>query len=245
MHSIHTIGIIGLGSFGTFIASLVPPTADVKIYGFDQRQATYPTGVHAADLTTVAHCDIVILAVPLEAYEQVLPRLTPTLRPETLIIDICSVKSRPEALFEQYLIGHRSILLTHPLFGPQSAAKGHTKGHTLIVTKTSGELAETVVAWCKRVLGLDIRYMSAVEHDKIMAQVHALTFFVARGLSDLNVGESPFTTPSYRLILDLIELDRTHSNELFNTIQRGNPYADAMRQQVLKSFNELESELKP
>lgn len=62
-----------------------------------------------------------------------------------------------------------------------------------------------------------------------MAQVHALTFFVARGLENMDLPEVPFMTPSYQQVLDLIKLDRAHSAELYNTIENGNPYTAKMR----------------
>lgn len=243
MKDIQTIGIIGLGGFGAFAVTIIPRRPGMQILGFDADRTKQVPGVEPASFEQVAAADVVVLAVPLEAYETVLPRLAALLKSDTLVIDICSVKVRPTELFRQFLPMHRNVLLTHPLFGPQSAGPGKTAGHKLVVTGSKGDRAKRVLERCKSELKLEICRMAAPEHDKIMAQVHALTFFVARGLSELNMDAGPFITPSYRMILDLIKLDRTHSDQLFQTIQRGNPYADAIRQQVLRSFNDVESEL--
>jgi hypothetical protein len=45
------------------------------------------------------------------------------------------------------------------------------------------------------------------------------------------------------MILELIALDRKHSDELFQTIERGNPYAATERQHLVKSFEKLAAEL--
>jgi prephenate dehydrogenase len=234
-----TVGIVGLGSFGSFIAGLMPGT--VRVLGYD-RSGQRVDGVKEASFSEAARADIVILAVPLASLESTLQELRPHLRPESLVIDVCSVKVGPEELYIEHLPGHAHLLMTHPLFGPQSAATG-THGHRLIVTKAVGEISAKVLAFCKEQLGLDITHMSAEDHDKIMARVHALTFFVARGLSDMGLQDEIFMTPSYKMLMDLVRLDHSHSQELFRTIEQGNPYAKGERERLLRHFSEIEASL--
>jgi prephenate dehydrogenase len=236
-----TIGVIGLGNFGTLAALHLARDTRLKVIGYDVRnRADLP--VEQVDLATVAAADIVILAVPLEAYPATLEALGPLLAPETLVVDICSVKMYTEQYIEQYLPNHPNVLFTHPLFGPQSASET-TQGHALVVTGGKGDKIEPVLAYCEETLGLTLHRMSGEEHDKIMASVHVLTFFVGRGLSNLHLPEGPFITPSYTMIMDLIALDHKHSDELFRTIQDGNPFAEEMRHELVHSFQALADEL--
>jgi prephenate dehydrogenase len=234
-----TVGIVGLGSFGSFIAGLMPAT--VRVVGYDRSGRTAP-GVEAAGFDAVAHADIIVLAVPLATLEATLEELRSYLKPESLVVDVCSVKVGPEGLYTKHLPGHANLLMTHPLFGPQSAASG-TNGHRLIVTKVMGGRADEVLAFCENKLGLTISRMSAEDHDKIMARVHALTFFVARGLSDMKLQDEEFMTPSYKMLMDLVRLDHSHSEELFRTIEQGNPYAKGERERLLGHFAEIEASL--
>jgi prephenate dehydrogenase len=234
-----TVGIIGLGSFGMFLAGLIPENA--RVIGYDSSRTTI-SGIETVDFSTVASADIVILAVPLQALPAVLERLKGSISAETLLVDVCSVKMTPENLYATILPSHTNLLLTHPLFGPQSAAHG-TKGHRLIVTKNSGVLAERVVGFCQQKLQLEVSEMSAKEHDQVMARVHALTFFVARSLGNMNLQEEIFMTPSYGMLMDLVNLDRLHSEELFQTVEQGNPYAKQERERLLASFAEIEAKL--
>jgi prephenate dehydrogenase len=235
-----TIGIIGLGSFGSFVASKAPDKT--KVFGYDiNGNAKHPKAV-VSQLAIVAKCNVVILAVPLESYPVILKKLSKLLSPETLIIDTCSVKSIPQEYFDKYLPGHPNILMTHPLFGPQSASKS-TKGHRLIVTRKNGNKAEAVLDYCKIRLGLDIKEMSAAKHDKIMARVHVLTFFVARGLSSMPPQKDVFITPSYGMLVDLVKFDHSHSQELFSTIQEGNPYAKQVRKQFIDALLEIDEKI--
>jgi prephenate dehydrogenase len=238
--SIQTVGIIGLGSFGRFMATLLPK--DVKIYGYDGALTSEVPDVEMADLSVVVSSDVVILAVPLDSYATVLERIKPILNPETLLVDICSVKVKSAALLAQVVPGHTNLLVTHPLFGPQSAGKG-TKGHTLIVTHSSGKRADSVLTYAELALGLNVQHMSNEAHDRAMAEVHVLTFFTARALSNTNIGHAPFQTPSFQMLLDLVAFDKKHSEELFQTIQNGNPFADEVRQKLVASFQSLEKEL--
>ena len=86
--------------------------------------------------------------------------------------------------------------------------------------------------------------MSTEAHDKIMARVHALTFFVARGLANMELADEVFMTPSYKMLMDLVKLDHSHSQQLFQTVQRGNPFAEAARKELLESFAQVEASLK-
>lgn len=234
-----TVGIIGLGSFGAFVSTLIPSSCE--LLGYDQSHIKVD-GVKSVSLERLMKADVVILAVPLGSYESLFSRLRPLLKPSTLLIDVCSVKTRPEQIMGKYFPSHKNILFSHPLFGPQSAING-TKGHSLVITGKKGSLADSVVEYCRNRLGLVIHSYTAKEHDQIMANVHVLTFFVGRGLSNLNVDDGPFSTPSHQMIMDLIALDHSHTKELFETIQLGNPYAAQMRRAVIASFNKLNDDL--
>ena len=85
--------------------------------------------------------------------------------------------------------------------------------------------------------------MTCDEHDREMAWVHALTFFVGRGLLELDPPASPLSTHYYNELLDVVNVERTHSMELFYTIQRGNPYAEDMRKKLMASLANLESKI--
>ena len=226
------IGIIGHGSFGTFAAGALTPYADILTY--DEREPDT-----SAPFEAIASADVIILAVPLSAYEVILKKLKALLHENTLIVDICSVKVPSRNIVLDILKTHPNILISHPLFGPQSAANG-LNGHDIIVTNVIGEKAEQGVVFLKEKLGLNVHEITAEEHDHIMAYVHALTFFVARGLSGLELPVIPFKTPSFAMLQALIDLDHKHSDELFSTIQKGNPYAADVRKKLINELIQLD-----
>lgn len=232
-----SVGIIGLGSFGALAASLLP--RNVKVLGYDP--ATSSRHAKSASFAEVCKCDVVILAVPFETYEKVLPEVANNLSPDALLVDICSIKVKPTALVKKHLPAHKNLLLTHPLFGPQTYDK---KGeHVLIVTEKRGTKAEQVLGFCQKKLGLKVVYASAEEHDKSMAHIHALTMFIARGLDNMNIPEPKWQTPSFGYLLKLARLDEKHTEDLFRTIEVGNPYAAEVRQRFLEELQKTDKSL--
>lgn len=236
------IGIIGLGNFGRFAATVLAKDAGLEILAHDNRAVGAPEGVRSTTFEEVVAADVIILCVPLAAYDKVLKQLQPLLKPETLVIDICSVKVEAEKRLRAGLPGHENLLITHPMFGPQSATNG-TAGHTLIVTGAYGNRAEGAIAYCQQKLELTIKRMTSDEHDQIMADVHALTFFVARGLARYGLQESPFQAPSFKMLLNLVAFDVSHTEELFHTIETGNPYARSAREKFIKTLETINRQL--
>ncbi|HTE21773.1 MAG TPA: prephenate dehydrogenase/arogenate dehydrogenase family protein [Candidatus Limnocylindria bacterium] len=231
-----TVGIVGLGSFGRFMASVLQDKVQVMGYDPGPSLPELPQ-LERVELEAAASADVAILAVPLDTLGSALQGIRQVLHPDTLVVDVCSVKTRPEQLVAQHLPDHQNVLLTHPLFGPQSAADG-TEGHKLVVTKSVGDRAVKAIDFCRDSLGLEIREMSAA--------AHALTLFVARGLADMGLDDRAhpdITPPSFEEILDVMELDGQHSDEVFRTIQLGNPHAHEVRRQLLDSLTHVDEEL--
>lgn len=232
-----TIGIIGFGSFGKFLAEKLSSHARVKVYDRRERDMTW-----WASFEEVAQCNFVIPSVPLEAYEEVLRRLAEHMPPSSILVDVCSVKELPVKLIRTHLPGHR-LVATHPLFGPESASSS-VRGHTLVMCPevSDREPYNDLKKYAEN-LELKVVEMSAEEHDREMAVVQGLTFFIARTLDIIKVHDQRLTTPSFRRLLSLAELELHHSPELFRTIQQGNERTRDVRQRFLDAAATIHDEL--
>lgn len=233
------IGVIGLGSFGQLAVDTLAPHCELRC--FDITPSTNNT-IACTTLAEVLKSEFVILAVPLSAYPALLSSIAPLIEPNTILIDICSVKLRPQELFAQLLPKHTNVVFTHPLFGPQSACNG-VAGNTIIFTNSQHIATKNVQNFCKNTLGLKVRNMTASQHDKLMAELHALTFFVARGLNLADLKQHEYQTPSFQMLLDLVALDNKHSEDLFLTIEQGNPFAKAARERLLNTLQTIDKEI--
>lgn len=225
------IGVFGNGSFGSFIGEVFTKgLSDILLYNYEAKAHT------EAALDSVLKCDVVVLAVPFNAYPALLKAISSRLNKDTVVMDVCSVKVKPKNDLKKYLPNHKNFLITHPLFGPQSVKNFNIKGQTLIVTDVIGNQSKDFLNFIETSLQPKIVAISADEHDRVMAQVHALTFFVAKGLGDLGLQEIPFRTPSYKMITDMVVFDKSHSADLYDTIQAANPYAEEIREEFITSL---------
>lgn len=238
--AITSVGIIGLGNFGHFLASLLPE--GVRIMGYDIDPSKRHSDIENVDFQTVVTADIVVLAVPLKAYEPTLTKLQDVLPSQSLLVDLCSVKVNPDKLIAKLLPGHQNILSIHPLFGPRSVRNGQ-KNLEVVVTRASGKRAEAVLNYLASTLKVRLLEMTPQVHDKALADMHAITFFLARGLGCLPEPKQPFDIPSYQMVRSLVAFDSTHSEDLFRTIEVGNPYAAEARAALLKRLTDIDREL--
>ena len=123
------IALIGYGRFGRLAARYL--SRDFRVRIADSRKGErVDRGAQRVSLEEAASKPIVILAVPISQLRAVLAEIAPSLQPGTLVIDVCSVKEQPVRWMRSLLPRSVSILGTHPLFGPDSAARG-LKGHTI------------------------------------------------------------------------------------------------------------------
>lgn len=242
MSSSTTYSVIGCGEFGSVAAKyLAPLNSEVLVFDKDAAAKT-PQNARRVGYTAAIGADIIILAVPYDAYDSVLPVLAQNSPTDSLIVDVCSVKMKPTESFQEHgLLERPNVLMTHPLFGPQSTVDG-VEGKNIVITQQAGNLAETLLdSWRQK--GINFKPLSAEGHDREIAKVHALTFFVGRALLEMGVEPSPLNTPYYSELLDLVEVEHHHSPELFYTIQRHNPFAREVREAFMAKLRELEARI--
>lgn len=237
-----TFGIIGYGSFGRLLVDVLKPYGKVVVYkrGAEGGEAS---GIHFGSFEEVANAEIVFLSVGLDSLEEVCPKLAGIVKPDALVVDVCSVKVKPVEIMKRQLRGKCRILPAHPLFGPHTTTAGTVAGKNFVICPVDAQPEAEFIDFLENKLSLKVVEMTPEEHDKQMAWIHGLTFFVGRGVMKLDPPKSVLATGYYQKLLDLVELESTHSKELFNTIERGNPYAAEVRQKLLDELKKIDTEL--
>ncbi|MFX9058099.1 prephenate dehydrogenase/arogenate dehydrogenase family protein, partial [Acinetobacter baumannii] len=91
----------------------------------------------------------------------------PHLRPGALVVDVCSIKTRPLEILERALPPGVDLLGTHPLFGPESGRAG-LAGLRIALCPVRGRRAGQARRFLRR-LGLAVTVTTAAEHDRQMA----------------------------------------------------------------------------
>jgi prephenate dehydrogenase len=239
-----TFGVVGYGAFGQLMARLLSEHSKVSVYSRRTIAGIeFSNNINAGTLADIAKCDVILLCNELHALEENATALAKLVKPSTIVMDVCSVKVIPAQILKSTLSGHCKVLATHPLFGPQSAPIGKNHGKKIVWHEISGGPFDELEAFFTNKLGLGIIKMSPEEHDKQMAWVHCLTFFVGRGLMELNPPESKLSTNYYEHLLSVVELEKQHSYELFRTIQVGNMYSSQIRKELIQRLTEIDQNL--
>ncbi len=227
-----SLGLIGVGSFGYFAAQHLAKHFDLVLHDT------------AIDATTVAAaaCDIVALAVPVQKMRQALIDIAPKLKPNALVLDVCSVKVKPIKEMLELLPPGVAIVGTHPLFGPQSGKNG-IDGLNIAICDIRGGRGEGVAKFCTEKLGLRVSMVTPEEHDKEAAYVQGLTHMLAKIVVSLNLPPMRFPTKTFELMEQMVEMVRYDSDELFRAIQSENPFSEEAKLAFFSAAKDLEDKL--
>jgi len=237
------IGIYGLGRFGSFYASQLAGRLAVKAYTRNPERPV-PAGVARIGEDELLALPVVILCVAISALPEVLRRIAPRLRPGTLVMDTCSVKTLPSAWMREELPPGVEILATHPMFGPDSAGEG-LSGLPLILcpVRVSGEKLEQWRGFFSS-LGLKVLIMDPDRHDREAAFTQGLTHYLGRVLYELDLKPSSMASVGYQRLLQIIEQTCNDSWQLFLDLQQYNPYTKQMRRALDLSLRAIDERLR-
>jgi len=239
------IGIIGYGRFGKLMAGYLARDFDVLVW--DPRPEAFrgdPAGaVPAASLAAVCARETIILAVPISTLYDVLVTIAPMVKPDALVMDVCSVKLYPTRWMRDLLPETVSILPTHPMFGPDSAAES-LSGRKIVLCRE--RVAEKRYEKIRRYLiskGLSVIETDAREHDRQIADSLCVTHFIGRSLSEFGAGKLAIDTEGYNRLLHVLEVVEHDSWQLFLDMNRYNPFAKKRRTALMEAMKIIEERL--
>jgi len=234
---IKTVGIIGHGAFGALVETLLKRFApSIEVRAYDTKK-----GKSSATLAEAAACDAVVLSVPIAEFEHTLTEVVPLTRPDTVIVDVSTVKVHTTALLKKFAQG-RPYIATHPVWGPESYEKrgGDISGFRIVMTDGTLAVADytALTAFLKK-CGFDVVEMSAEAHDKHLAETLFLTHLLGQIVSQGGFKRTEVDTVSFGYLMDAVESVKNDA-ELFRDVFRFDPYcAD-----VLERFAKAESEVR-
>jgi prephenate dehydrogenase len=238
------LGLLGCGAFGSIAAKWLSDHFDVLVYDPAVVTANRP-GLDVDltwDIARVASADIVVLATPISGIRAACRLISPHLSVGATVLDVASVKISPCRIMEEELPSHVDIVGTHPLFGPQSVKNG-IAGLDIVVCPVRSGNSEAVVDFLQDRLGLNVIMTTPDEHDRQIAFVQGLTHLISRVLINMEPFPTNIRTRSFDFLLSAVELVRHDSNELFMSIERDNPYVEAVLRNFFSHAENLRSRL--
>jgi prephenate dehydrogenase len=201
------ISIIGVGLIGgSFALDLKDNIPGASVSGIDQNVTHLNEALKlgiidiAGDLESVRSADLVVLALPVNSAINVLIQVLDLIPAKAIVIDMGSTK---KAICESVAIhpNRANFLATHPIAGtefsgPSAAVKGLFKNKTNIICeldRTSKVLSTKIIALFNK-MGMRIRKMTAIDHDKHIAYVshlsHISSFMLGKTVIDKEKNES-------------------------------------------------------
>jgi chorismate mutase/prephenate dehydrogenase len=229
-----TVAVVGgRGAMGTLLARMF---GDL---GHSVLVADHETDLAPGDAAEVA--DVTVISVPIDVTEQVIREIGPRLRPESLLMDVTSVKSEPvRAMLASTRAG---VVGTHPMFGPSVHS---LQGQRVVVCRGRGDHWTRWVSEMFTARGLAVVEATPEHHDRMMATVQVLTHFQTQvhGLTLARLGaplaESlRFTSPAYLMELYMGARHFAQSADLYGPIEMKNPDTQGVTSTYLDAAREV------
>jgi len=227
------VGIIGgLGEMGHLFSRFFLEQ------GYSVSVADLSTTINARDLAQSS--DILLFSVPLHQTEEIIRQLVPLTRSHQLLMDLTSLKVGP---VREMLESSASVVGLHPMFGGRVSS---FRGQTLVACPVRVAAAD----WQRlkqRFLdaGLQVKECTPEHHDRMMSIIqvlfHMTTMLTGRVLRELGVdiAESmDYTSPSYRLEMNILGRMFAQNPALYSAITQKNPYTGELLE-LLQSGLEL------
>ena len=148
--------------------------------------------------SAVKDSDLIILAIPLSSYKEVLLSAKDTFKKGAIITDTGSVKKEVNKIFENLNLTNISWIASHPIAGteesgPSAGFKDLFKNRWTIICDTKNSNKDKVEKLKKfwEFLGSKVKLMSIDEHDHILALTSHLPHAVAYNIvkTAINVDE--------------------------------------------------------
>jgi prephenate dehydrogenase len=195
------IGIVGgTAGMGEFMARVCTSAGyEVEVSGLEQEPS---------NAVVASRNDLVIIAVPIAATEQVIREVSPHLRDGACLIDVTSIKSEPLAAMLSATAEGVSVVGTHPMFGTSGQDFDRQK---VVLCRGRGDAWFARVKRLYELLGAECIEATAEEHDAQMALiqvlVHEKTMVLGSVLERLKASLSrslQFASPIYRTELAMV-----------------------------------------
>jgi len=213
-----TVGIIGgLGEMGRLFSNFFTRL------GFPVKVADLNTALTPEEV--IRDSQIILIAVPLHETIDIIRECIPHVRSEQLIMDVTSLKVAP---VREMLTSSAWVVGLHPMFGGRISS---LCGQTLAACPVRIEPADW--NWLKGIFcdsGIRVKECTPEEHDRMMSIIqvlfHLTTMLIGRTLRKLGIDiqeTMEYTSPSYRIEMNLVGRILAQNPELYAAITQMNP----------------------
>jgi prephenate dehydrogenase len=241
------IAIIGAGKMGVWFAKFfLEEGYSVVVADRNREKLSKLKGeiaVETADFVeAVQNADRVLICVSISAFEEVVNKISSSIREDQVVMDICSIKDFPVKVMHKH-IKTGLVLGTHPVFGPGSKGVKHK---AFILTPTNAEereFAESFKKWLETKKAR-VFVMPPKKHDELMSVVLGFPHFLGLVACEtlLEQADYPETKnvagTTYRMLLTLAEVTALENPELFASLQLSLPELEKIESSFIEKAHE-------
>ena len=195
------VGILGLGLIGASISlKLKEVNDDISVYGFDKNDQSVDFSLSKQiidkklDLGALLDFDYLFLAILVESIKSELSSILDKISEKTLVIDFGSTKYQICNSVSNH-IKRGNFLAAHPIAGtefsgPAAAKKDLFDNKVMILCETENTNPSLLLSAIKmfKSLGMNIKTMDAIDHDRHIAYVshlsHISSFMLGKTVMD-------------------------------------------------------------
>ncbi len=188
---LHKTLIIGLGLIGgSFAKALSQNKISNKIYAYDLNLEALEKAIKSeviSDFTqledNISDFDLIVLATPLSSYKKILAEISHKISPQTVIIDLGSLKEFITKILPANL--SKNFIACHPIAGSEktgfenSSAQLFKNKKFIICPENSDKNAVKKVTEIIEKIGANVAFLEAKKHDEIYALVSHLPQFIS------------------------------------------------------------------
>lgn len=192
------IAVVGVGLIGGSIALKLKEKGLVSyVYGVDTNSDHVTKAIDLGIIDeglnideAISKCDVVIIAIPVDATVKVLPEILRLINPKQTVLDVGSTKYSIIEAVKNHPNRHRYVAF-HPMWGtenagPEAALAESFTGRAAVIcdAEQSSEDAVFTVQNIAETLGLHLIRMSAKDHDLHTAYISHISHITSYALAN-------------------------------------------------------------
>jgi prephenate dehydrogenase len=247
------VAIIGAGKMGRWFTRFFLEEGNSVIVSSRSKEKLLKIrdefGVEITDnVNAVKNADKILICVPIENFEAVVKEIHSHVRPDQVVMDICSIKENPVKIMHEYI--RTGITLgTHPVFGPGVKS---IENQNFVLTPINDKeklFARKFKSWLEKKRA-NVFIMSPRKHDELMSVVLGLPHFLGLVVCDTLLNYPNFVETkkvagaSYKMLLTLAEAVASEETGFYKSLQMNLPEIEKIEGLFLEKSEEWLSMVK-
>ncbi len=238
----------GTGVMGQFFAELLREKYEILISSRDEDKGRSIAAELGAEYTpdrdkAIREADIVLLSTPIKDTPELIKKIAPMMKANSLLMDVSSLKTHVEKAFSECSTTGVEFISLHPMFCPPTEAEGQN----IILVPIKGVRWLPVVKELFKSKGFNIHESTVEKHDKIMALIQVIPHIsfmgIAATIKEMGMDSrelKPYMGKFHKIIFDFIPRVTAQNPEMYASIQSMNPNSPEVARTLTEKIKQFQ-----